>query len=181
MGSLPQGDYSAHESNKLQDQHIKMLQEVVDGSFLSHALVRSYKRSFNGFAASLTYQEQQRLDSFSEVVSVFPSRTLWPQTTRSWDYMGLKENVNPNPNTGSDIVIGVLDSGIWPESESFSDKGFGPIPAKWKGVCNGGKNFPCNKKLVGLVSTPPGSLMVILPGILTVMELIPPQQQPETM
>ncbi|KAL2253470.1 UNVERIFIED_CONTAM: Subtilisin-like protease SBT4.3 [Sesamum indicum] len=149
MGSLPRGDYSTHESNKLQDQHIKMLQEVVDGSFLSHALVRSYKRSFNGFAASLTKKEQQRLASFSEVVSIFPSRTLWPQTTRSWEYMGLKENVNPNPNTGSDIVIGVLDSGIWPESESFSDKGFGPIPAKWKGVCNGGKNFTCNKKLVG--------------------------------
>ncbi|KAL0421169.1 UNVERIFIED_CONTAM: Subtilisin-like protease SBT4.3 [Sesamum latifolium] len=149
MGSLPQGDYSTHESNKLQEQHIKMLQEVVDGSFLSHALVRSYKRSFNGFAASLTNQEQQRLASFSDVVSIFPSRTLWPQTTRSWDYMGLKENVKPNPDTGSDIVIGVLDSGIWPESESFSDKGFGPIPAKWKGVCNGGKNFTCNKKLVG--------------------------------
>ncbi|KAL0336310.1 UNVERIFIED_CONTAM: Subtilisin-like protease SBT4.6 [Sesamum radiatum] len=149
MGSLPRGDYSTHESNKLQNQHSKMLQEVVDSSFLSQALVRSYKRSFNGFAASLTNQEQQRLASFSEVVSIFPSRVLWPQTTRSWEYMGLKENVNPNPNTGSDIVIGVLDSGIWPESESFSDKGFGPIPAKWKGVCNGGKNFTCNKKLVG--------------------------------
>ncbi|KAK4402931.1 Subtilisin-like protease SBT4.9 [Sesamum angolense] len=141
MGSLPRGHYSTHKSNKLQDQHIKMLQEVVDG--------RSYKRSFNGFAASLTNQEQQRLASFSEVVSIFPSRTLWPQTTRSWDYMDLNENVNPNPNTGSDIVIGVLDSGIWPESQSFSDKGFGPIPGKWKGVCDGGKNFTCNKKLVG--------------------------------
>lgn len=82
---------------------------------------------------------------FDEVVSIFPSRTLWPQTTRSWDFMGLRENVNGNTNTGSDIIIGVLDSGIWPESESFSDEGFGPIPKKWKGVCNGGKNFTCNK------------------------------------
>lgn len=79
------------------------------------------------------------------MVSVFPSRTLWPQTTRSWDYMGLNENVVRNTKGGSDIIIGVIDSGIWPQSESFSDKGFGPIPKKWKGVCHGGENFTCNK------------------------------------
>lgn len=80
-----------------------------------------------------------------KVVSVFPSSTLRPQTTRSWDYMGLHETVNGNTTRGSDIIIGVLDSGIWPESESFSDKGFGPIPQKWKGVCEGDHNFTCNK------------------------------------
>ncbi|KAK6139276.1 hypothetical protein DH2020_026981 [Rehmannia glutinosa] len=143
--ALPEKDYSPYHSNKLQEQHISMIQEVVDESYISKALVRSYKRSFNGFAASLTKQEQQKLASFGDVVSIFPSRTLWPQTTRSWDFLGLHEDVNQHSNTASDIVIGVLDSGIWPESESFSDQGFGPIPRKWKGVCNGGSNFTCNK------------------------------------
>lgn len=86
------------------------------------------------------------ISGHDEVVSIFPSRTLWPQTTRSWDFMGLTENVIRNSkNSGSDIVIGVLDSGIWPESESFNDEGFGAIPKKWKGACHGGMNFTCNK------------------------------------
>ncbi|KAL2253465.1 UNVERIFIED_CONTAM: Subtilisin-like protease SBT4.3 [Sesamum indicum] len=112
-------------------------------------MVRSYTRSFNGFAANLTAQEKQELAGHEDVVSIFPSRTFQPQTTRSWDFMGLPENVHRNLTVESDIIIGVLDTGIWPESESFNDEGFGPPPKKWKGVCEGGKNFTCNNKLIG--------------------------------
>ncbi|XP_044483561.1 subtilisin-like protease SBT4.3 [Mangifera indica] len=112
-------------------------------------MVRSYKRSFNGFAAKLTENEMQKLATKKEVVSVFPSRTLQLQTTNSWDFIGLKESVKRNPSVESDVIVGVLDSGIWPESESFSDGGFGPAPKKWKGACKGGGNFTCNKKLIG--------------------------------
>ncbi|XVE69297.1 hypothetical protein DITRI_Ditri09bG0140600 [Diplodiscus trichospermus] len=49
----------------------------------------------------------------------------------------------------SDIIVGMLDSGIWPESESFNDTGFGPYPAKWKGICQKPSNFTCNKKIIG--------------------------------
>ncbi|KAK9169965.1 hypothetical protein Syun_002105 [Stephania yunnanensis] len=79
------------------------------------------------------------------IVSVFPSVTLKSQTTRSWDFMGFGEHVDRVPTVESDVIIGFIDSGIWPESESFSDKGFGPPPKKWKGVCNGGANFTCNR------------------------------------
>ncbi|KAL6568663.1 hypothetical protein OROHE_004347 [Orobanche hederae] len=47
------------------------------------------------------------------------------------------------------IFRSVIDSGVWPESPSFDDKGFGPPPKKWKGVCEGGENFTCNWKLIG--------------------------------
>ena len=81
------------------------------------------------------------------VVSVFPNKKLKLQTTASWDFMGLKEGkgTKRNPSVESETIIGVLDGGIWPESESFSDKGFGPPPKKWKGACAGGENFTCNK------------------------------------
>nr|DAD41141.1 TPA_asm: hypothetical protein HUJ06_015464 [Nelumbo nucifera] len=83
------------------------------------------------------------------VLSVFPSRTLQLHTTRSWNFMGLTAKTKRQPNAESDVIVGVLDGGIWPESESFSDEGFGPPPKKWKGTCNGGSNFTCNNKLIG--------------------------------
>lgn len=42
---------------------------------------------------------------------------------------------------------------MWPESESFNDRGLGPIPTRWKGKCIDGEDFDsrkhCNKKLIG--------------------------------
>uniref|UniRef100_A0A0D9WWE9 Uncharacterized protein n=1 Tax=Leersia perrieri TaxID=77586 RepID=A0A0D9WWE9_9ORYZ len=35
----------------------------------------------------------------------------------------------------------MLDSGVWPDSPSFSDDGLGPPPTRWKGSCH---NFTCN-------------------------------------
>ncbi|KAA8539862.1 hypothetical protein F0562_026554 [Nyssa sinensis] len=39
-----------------------------------------------------------------------------------------------------------LNARIWPESESFSDIGFDPPPAKWNGTCQTANNFTCNKE-----------------------------------
>ncbi|KAF1898259.1 hypothetical protein Lal_00033025 [Lupinus albus] len=97
----------------------------------------------------LTNQQVEKLSQMEGVVSVFPSRKLQLQTSRSWDFLGLTVSVNRSPAIESDVVVGVLDSGIWPESDSFNDQGFGPIPKHWKGVCAGGTNFTCNKKIIG--------------------------------
>ncbi|KAL8104741.1 subtilisin-like protease SBT4.3 isoform X2 [Apium graveolens] len=144
MGALPTGDYSPAE------HHLSILSEVLEAGFLAQSsLVVSYKRSFNGFAAYLTDQESQKIANYEGVVSVFPSRYLQPRTTRSWDFMGFPENVRRHSSNESNVIIGVIDTGISPESESFSDKNIGPVPTKWKGECKGGKNFTCNNKLIG--------------------------------
>ncbi|KAG2397456.1 CO(2)-response secreted protease [Vigna angularis] len=43
-------------------------------------------------------------------------------------------------------------AGIWPESQSFTDYGLGPVPKKFKGECVAGDKFTlanCNKKTIG--------------------------------
>ncbi|XP_047331647.1 cucumisin-like [Impatiens glandulifera] len=84
-----------------------------------------------------------------EVISVFPNKINHMLTTRSWDFIGFPETVKREKTVESDIIIGVLDSGIWPESKSFIDEGFGPPPSKWKGSCEGLTNFTCNNKIIG--------------------------------
>ncbi|KAM1589437.1 hypothetical protein ACFX10_028328 [Malus domestica] len=144
LGSLPKDEVFSPLSH-----HIGILERVTESSSASNLLVRSYKRSFNGFAAKLTDQERERLAKMKEVVSVFPSTTYKLQTTRSWEFLGFNEKLKRNPTVESNVIVGVIDTGIWPESESFSDEGFGPAPKKWKGVCKGGKNFTCNNKIIG--------------------------------
>ncbi|KAG8385371.1 hypothetical protein BUALT_Bualt03G0036100 [Buddleja alternifolia] len=128
------------------------------------SLVYSYKNSINGFAALLTPDEASKLSEMEEVVSVFPSRPgkYSLHTTRSWVFSGVQETMKLDDlkkddlllksRYGKDVVVGMLDSGVWPESKSFNDEGMGPIPHSWKGICQSGDGFDssnCNKKLIG--------------------------------
>ncbi|XP_022764503.1 cucumisin-like [Durio zibethinus] len=141
MGDRPNGEISAARL------HSNILEEVL-GSGGSNSLLHSYQRSFNGFAAKLTEDEANKLASMEGVVSVFPSQKKQLHTTRSWDFMGFSQNVK-RTSLESDIIIGMLDTGIWPESESFNDERFGPPPEKWKGTCQESSNFTCNNKIIG--------------------------------
>ncbi|KAL7106801.1 hypothetical protein ACP275_06G015800 [Erythranthe tilingii] len=121
------------------------------------SMIYSYRHGFSGFAAKMTRSQAKFIQGLSGVVQVFPNRIYKLHTTRSWDYLGLSTystiNLLHHTNQGSDAIIGVFDTGVWPESESFNDKGIGPIPPKWKGFCQSGHLFNasrhCNKKLIG--------------------------------
>ncbi|KAK1271809.1 hypothetical protein QJS04_geneDACA007671 [Acorus gramineus] len=141
MGERPNEDFAAESI------HANMLEQIV-GSGASQHLIHSYKRSFNGFVASLSADEAQKIKATDGVVSVFPNRINHLHTTRSWSFMGFPLNATHAP-LESDIIIGMLDTGVWPESSSFNDTGLGPPPSKWKGICQSPSNFTCNNKIIG--------------------------------
>ncbi|KAF5747450.1 cucumisin-like isoform X2 [Tripterygium wilfordii] len=145
MGDRPSADFTASSL------HATMLQQVAgSGSGASESMIiHSYKRSFNGFAARLTKNEMQKMAGMKGVVSVFPNEKLQLHTTKSWDFIGFPQNVKRAATLESNIIIGMIDTGIWPESQSFSDQGFGAPPTKWKGSCQNLSNFTCNNKIIG--------------------------------
>ncbi|KAH6805649.1 Subtilisin-like serine endopeptidase family protein [Perilla frutescens var. frutescens] len=142
MGDRPKGEFSATA------QHMNLLHATLGSTRAEDSWLYSYKRSFNGFVAKLTEEEKTKIASLEGVVSVFPSMKKQLHTTRSWDFMGFPVNVQ-RTQTESDIIVGMLDSGIWPESQSFDDEGLGPPPRKWKGSCQSSSNFTCNNKIIG--------------------------------
>ncbi|TKY65261.1 serine-type endopeptidase [Spatholobus suberectus] len=126
------------------------------------AIIYSYNRHINGFAALLEEEEAADIAKNPNVVSVFLSKEHKLHTTRSWEFLGLHRNGENSAwqkgRFGENTIIGNIDTGVWPESQSFNDKGFGPIPSKWRGanVCQinkvpGSKRNPCNS--VDMVNT----------------------------
>ncbi|XP_016489337.2 subtilisin-like protease SBT4.15 [Nicotiana tabacum] len=141
MGELPE------DTTLLLDDHHSLLSEAIgDETIARESKIHSYGRSFNAFAARLLPDEAERLSQKEGIVSVFPNTVRRLRTTRSWDFIGMTETVQRNQQAESDTIVAVLDTGIWMESQSFNDTGFGPPPAKWKGKCDQGVNFTgCNK------------------------------------
>ncbi|XP_052179516.1 subtilisin-like protease SBT1.5 [Diospyros lotus] len=118
--------------------------------------IHVYKTVFSGFSARLTRKQAQELAGRPEVLGVLPDRVRHVQTTRSPEFLGLGQH-NPgglliDSDSGSNVIIGVLDTGIFPERPSFHDEGLGPVPSHWKGECTEGEKFTkanCNKKIIG--------------------------------
>ncbi|OVA13808.1 Peptidase S8/S53 domain [Macleaya cordata] len=102
------------------------------------------------------YTTSPPLPCHDEIVSIFADPTLQLHTTRSWDFLDTESGIRSKHRyphvSGEDVIIGVIDTGIWPESPSFNDEGIGEIPSRWKGVCMEGSDFKksdCNRKLIG--------------------------------
>ncbi|MBA0798031.1 hypothetical protein Gohar_008668, partial [Gossypium harknessii] len=75
-------------------------------------------------------------------------------TTRTPEFLRLGNNSALIPTTAStsEVIVGILDTEVWPELKSFDDSELGPVPSGWKGKCEMGQNFSsssCNKKLIG--------------------------------
>ncbi|KAF4359582.1 hypothetical protein F8388_003585 [Cannabis sativa] len=60
--------------------------------------------SFSGFSAMLNSSQVDALAKRKEVISIFKSKSVKLQTTRSWDFMGLSLTNNNNNNNNEAIT-----------------------------------------------------------------------------
>jgi subtilisin family serine protease len=120
-----------------------------------------YSFAVNGFAAELTPEQVQRLEKQDAVLAVQPDELQQPQTDASGEFLGLTgpDAAWAQGYTGEGVVVGVIDTGIWPEHPSFADDGTYPAPV---GVADGipcefgttpgnadDATFACTNKLLG--------------------------------
>lgn len=119
-----------------------------------NGLLHIYDTVFHGFSAVLTPGRATQLSHHPSVLAVFEDRRRHLHTTRSPQFLGLRnqQGLWSNSDYGSDVVVAILDTGVWPERRSFSDRNLGPVPSRWRGACEPGAAFSaslCNRKLVG--------------------------------
>lgn len=120
----------------------------------SAEMLYKYSNVIHGFSTRLTAEEARSLQGRPGILSILEEVRYELHTTRTPEFLGLDKSADLFPESGSasEVIIGVLDTGIWPESKSFDDTGLGPIPSSWKGECETGTNFTsssCNRKLIG--------------------------------
>lgn len=136
------------------DDHTHWYDSSLKSVSESAKMIYTYTNVLHGFSTRLTPQEAQSLEAQPGILAVLPELKYELHTTRTPEFLGLDKNANlfPQSDSASDVIVGVLDTGVWPESKSFDDTGLGPVPDSWEGVCQSGTNFTssnCNKKLIG--------------------------------
>ncbi|MEU4197463.1 S8 family serine peptidase [Kribbella sp. NPDC026611] len=152
----------------------KYLQHIagVENDFLSalRAKVPSAKAGqrlrtvYGGIALTVPANKARDLLKLPGVAAVQQDNPQHLLTDSSGTFIGaptIYNQLGGSANSGKGVIVGILDSGVWPEHPSFADPGNLPAPAaKADGTprtCNFGDNpltpatdvFQCNRKLIG--------------------------------
>ncbi|RHN61364.1 putative cucumisin [Medicago truncatula] len=149
------GDRSQIHSDpqSLEESHLDMLSPILGSkSAARESILYSYKHGFSGFAVVLSQSQAKLIADFPGVVRVIPNKILTLHTTRSWDFLHVKQDivtaVLSKAQSGRGTIIGIIDTGIWPESDSFRDDDMDNPPPQWRGICQVGESFDrshCNR------------------------------------
>jgi subtilisin family serine protease len=121
--------------------------------------IYDYTTTNNGVAVRLSAAQAEKLSNVPGVVRLERDQLAHPDTTLTPHFLGLDAQdgiwdqlPGTNAQSGAGIVVGVIDTGIWPENPSFAGNTGIPVPADWHGKCQGGQQFPdttCNDKVIG--------------------------------
>ncbi len=129
--------------------------------------IYDYRYSFNGFAAKMSLEQANKMAGIDGVLVVNPDELHTVDTSSTPTFLGLDaqgglwDQLGGVGSAGEGIIIGVIDSGIWPESLSFSDRDangkliYKQLPG-FHGKCDSAETVTdgswdanlCNKKLI---------------------------------
>ncbi|CAO2047293.1 unnamed protein product [Urochloa humidicola] len=120
-------------------------------------LLYTYAHAATGFAARLTERQAAHLASQRSVLAVAPDgiRQLHTTLTPSFLRLSPSSGLLPASNAATDVVIGALDTGIYPDGRAsfYADPSMPPPPSRFRGGCVSTPSFNasayCNNKLVG--------------------------------
>ncbi len=109
----------ASYTKRLRGSHDKLADD------LGFEVERHYTISANGFVADLTAKQATELATDRRVLTVQKDSLVYADTWNTPDFLGLTGKrgvwraVGGQDRAGDGVVVGVIDSGIWPESKSF--------------------------------------------------------------
>ncbi|KAK1367483.1 Subtilisin-like protease [Heracleum sosnowskyi] len=139
--------------------HLEQKHDMLLGTLFAHGTYKklySYQHLINGFSVHISPEQAEALKQAPGVKSVHRDWKVRRLTTHTPQFLGLPTGVWPTgggfDRAGEDIVIGFVDSGIFPRHPSFgSHNTFGPLP-KYRGKCEvdpDTKREFCNGKIIG--------------------------------
>lgn len=154
-------------------KHLNSQQQNVLDLVKGAPVVATYNTVLNGFAVSLTSAELKTLQASKLVKDIQVDEIRHLDTISTAQFLGLSapgglwsQSVPGGFNKGENVVIGIIDGGVWPENPAFADRVSAGIPthnaagnlvysapAAWSGSCVDGPGFSaakhCNNKLIG--------------------------------
>lgn len=154
------------EAVQLYEQHVAGIEDefVADlSAAVPEAEVGTRLRTvYGGVSVRLPADDAKDLLNIPGVVAVQADQLNQPLTDSSPEFIGaptIYGALGSSTTAGQGVIVGVLDSGAWPEHPSFADPGLPaprPLGSGQPRVCNFGDNpltpandpFVCNNKLI---------------------------------
>ncbi|KAF5194085.1 Subtilisin-like protease SBT1.7 [Thalictrum thalictroides] len=104
---------SGNPSSILYTSTLKSLSSE-DGNVPTH--LYTYKNVMNGFSAVLSKSHLDQLANIPGHIATYPETFGHLHTTHTPTFLGLNKHAGlwPTGSFGSDMIIGIIDSGVWP-------------------------------------------------------------------